>query len=130
MSGDLQDTVKRLRFVLENMQGVLDEIDSATPPDQRVLRVRIERWTQAVGSIITHADAHLGNRPTLKALMATAILERDVSADAGQFGLRDLTQIAALVRPECTLTITKAEHLSPIERAGVETACRGTVSFD
>jgi hypothetical protein len=130
VSGDLQDTITRLRYLLEDMQNMLDAIDSVQPPEQRSVRVHIERWTQAVGSIVVQADAHLGNKPTLKAHMAAAILERDVCADATDLGLRDLTQIAALIRPECTMTIKNADVLSALERAGIETACPGAVTFE
>ena len=51
----------RLRFVLGNMQEVLEALDAPTPPSARVVRVRVERWTQAVESILAQADAHLGS---------------------------------------------------------------------
>ena len=66
----------------------------------------------------------------LKALMATALLDRDLSADAAVFSLRDLTQVAALLRPERTMTIESAELLTPIEQASIASVAPGRVCFE
>lgn len=129
MNGDLETTVERLRYVLANMQDVLAEIDGATPPSAAVLRVRIERWTQSIDSIVAGAHAHLNGKPTIKNLMAAAILGRDLSADAGEFSLRDLTQLAALMHAGCTLTVLNPDILSPIEQASIRSACPGQIAF-
>ena len=65
----------------------------------------------------------------LKALMATALLDKSLSADAAVFSLRDLTQIAALLRPERTMTVESANLLSPIEQASIASAAPGKVCF-
>jgi hypothetical protein len=129
VSGDLQEIFARLRDVLEDMQKALDEIIDASPPAQRDLRARLERWIVTIGSILAQDTADLRGKPLLKAHMAAAILGRDVAAEAGVFSLHELTQIAALVRPGRTMTVKNADSLSAIERAGIQTACPGSVSF-
>lgn len=125
----LADVAARLRFVLANMHEVLKTFDSDTPPDRNTARVRIERWTLAIESILNQADGHLAQPPSLRELIAAAIYGADVAADAAHHRLHDLTQIAAVLRPERTLSVANGHLLTPIEQASIATAATGKVLF-
>ncbi len=67
---------------------------------------------------------------TFKALIATALLDRSLSADAVLFNLHELTQLAAVLRPGRTMTVKSSQRLSPIEQAAIATAALGQVQFE
>lgn len=120
--------VERLRYVLANMHDVLASLASNNPPTADVTRVRIERWVLALESIVAQ-----GEPPallTMKQMLVAAINGADIAADATVVGLRDLTQLAAALRPGRTLAVSNADVLNPIARASISTAATGHVTFD
>ena len=64
-----------------------------------------------------------------RTLLLRALDGQDLDLDGDAYPLHDLTQIALVLRPEASLAIRHAEHMTPLERASIASAGRGRVVF-
>ncbi len=62
-------------------------------------------------------------------LLRRAFAGESFTLDSDRYSLHDLTQVALSLRPDANLAIRHADHMSPIERASIESAGDGRVIF-
>ena len=125
------DVVARLRPVLAEARRLLtaaEASDSGWVADSRILHSMLERWANAIESIVTDADIDT-SAPTAKELVGRVLLGESIEIAAAEFNLHDMTQIATALQPGASVTVHNSESLSPIEQASISSVMLGQVRF-